>query len=48
MFLFPQLVSTDMGIAAATVAGADLPETSSGDSADKIIPHRLCYPKEHF
>lgn len=26
-----------MGIAAATGAGIDLPETSSGESADKII-----------
>jgi hypothetical protein len=30
-------VSTDMGIAAATGAGIDLPETSSNESADKII-----------
>ena len=30
-------VSANMGIAAATGAGIDLPETSSGESADKII-----------
>jgi len=33
----PGFVLTDMGIAAATGAGIDLPETSSDDSARKII-----------
>ncbi|KAG9197330.1 hypothetical protein G6514_001853 [Epicoccum nigrum] len=34
--IHPGFVSTDMGIAAATGAGIDLPETSSGESANRI------------
>jgi hypothetical protein len=36
MFCF-RFVLTDMGIAAATGAGIDLPETSGGESAKKIM-----------
>jgi hypothetical protein len=32
-----RFVLTDMGIAAATGAGIDLPETSGGESAKKIM-----------
>ena len=36
-FFSYSFVSTDMGIAAATGAGIDLPETSSGESANRIM-----------
>ena len=36
-FTSHSFVLTDMGIAAATGAGIDLPETSAGESANKII-----------